>query len=126
MEEGTYPVKPCNVLPRNEVHPSNISGRHARDTDTGPWHIAYRLRCKTSQSGGGSPTSQGPRWSFVNFFINMLSIFFISHVGQGLHLYLFPSQEQEMMDDSGLSKTLQSYYTIHLALDWLRAAILDC
>ena len=51
---------------------SNISGRHARDTDTGPWHIAYRLGLhdctKKPQSGGGSPTSQGPRWSFVNFF----------------------------------------------------------
>ena len=52
------------------MHPSNISGRHARDTDTGPWHIAYRPgpHTKNSQSGGGSPTSQGPHWSFVNCF----------------------------------------------------------
>ena len=66
-----------------------------------------------------SDHTQNPpiRWGFSNkpgaplefcyFFINMLTI---SHVGQGLRLYSFQPQEQEMMDATGLSQTLQSYY----------------
>ena len=61
----------------------------------------------------------------------VLSIFFYQHANnqpcrtsaQGLCLYLFQSQEQEMMGDIGLSQTLQSYYITYLVLDWLRAKI---
>ena len=53
----------------------------------------------------------------------ILLIFLVGRVG---HLYLFQSQEQEMIDDTGLSQTLQSYYMTYLVLDWLRAEILDC
>ena len=81
MEEGTKPVKPCNVLPRYEVHPSNISGRHVRDTDTGSWHIAYRLgpHAKNPYPEGVLQQARGPAGVLLIFFIN---IQMISLVGQ--------------------------------------------
>ena len=101
----------------------NISGRHARDTDTGPLHNYYipaRTTPQNLQSGGGSPTSQGPHWSFVNCLSTCWWRTRKDYIYSS-----YKSKRWRMILDCP-RQTLQSYYMTYLALDWLRAEILDC